>query len=77
MASGTDPINQNTFAAIDLGSNSFHMIIARLVDDELQVVCSNSRITFFANVLDVDEEDVFDTDMQGKLNISNEFQLQA
>lgn len=28
----------NSIAAIDLGSNSFHMIVARLVDDQLQVV---------------------------------------
>ena len=37
------PINDNTprpqeFAAVDLGSNSFHMVIARVVDGAMQII---------------------------------------
>ena len=31
------PTTPATIAAIDLGSNSFHMIVARTVDDQFQV----------------------------------------
>jgi len=34
----TQPSEENTLAAIDLGSNSFHMIIARMRDGHFQVV---------------------------------------
>lgn len=37
------PINENAprpqeFAAVDLGSNSFHMVIARVVDGAMQII---------------------------------------
>jgi exopolyphosphatase / guanosine-5'-triphosphate,3'-diphosphate pyrophosphatase len=34
----TSDSSSNTFAAIDLGSNSFHMVVARLVQDQLHIV---------------------------------------
>ncbi len=34
----TDPVPLETIAAVDLGSNSFHMIVARLSQGELQIV---------------------------------------
>jgi exopolyphosphatase/guanosine-5'-triphosphate,3'-diphosphate pyrophosphatase len=36
MTGSTEP--EASFAAIDLGSNSFHMVIARIADEELQIV---------------------------------------
>lgn len=32
------PPSQSTFAAVDLGSNSFHMVVAREVNGELQII---------------------------------------
>ena len=35
-----EPTNDSsdTFAAVDLGSNSFHMVVARLVDGQVQIL---------------------------------------
>ncbi|QDU67241.1 exopolyphosphatase [Engelhardtia mirabilis] len=38
MAPPPDRLPQPQYAAVDLGSNSFHMLIARVVDDELLIV---------------------------------------
>src|SRR4029079_5482925 len=32
------PAASDTFAAVDLGSNSFHMVVARLVQDQLHII---------------------------------------
>ncbi len=36
--SSADTSNANYMAAVDLGSNSFHMVIARVVDGALQLL---------------------------------------
>lgn len=50
-------------AAIDLGSNSFHMVIARIVDDELQVVDRIKDMVRLAAGLD-EETNELDLDSQ-------------
>ncbi|MCF1868762.1 exopolyphosphatase, partial [Klebsiella pneumoniae] len=43
-------------AAIDLGSNSFHMIIARVVNGALQVLSRLKQRVYLADGLDDDNE---------------------
>lgn len=40
------------FAAIDLGSNSFHMVIARVVDGALQVLSRLKQRVHLADAID-------------------------
>ena len=42
------------FAAIDLGSNSFHMVIARVVDGALQVLSRLKQRVHLADAIDSD-----------------------
>lgn len=51
------PINDNTprpqeFAAVDLGSNSFHMVIARVVDGAMQIIGRLKQRVHLADGLD-------------------------
>ena len=51
------PINDNTprpqeFAAVDLGSNSFHMVIAREVDGAMQIIGRLKQRVHLADGLD-------------------------
>lgn len=51
------PINENTprpqeFAAVDLGSNSFHMVIARVVDGAMQIIGRLKQRVHLADGLD-------------------------
>lgn len=51
------PINDNTprpqeFAAVDLGSNSFHMVIARVVDGAMQIIGRLKQRVLLADGLD-------------------------
>jgi len=48
----SDGSNRETIAAVDLGSNSFHMIVARLRDDQLQVIDKLREPVRFAAGLD-------------------------
>jgi exopolyphosphatase/guanosine-5'-triphosphate,3'-diphosphate pyrophosphatase len=48
----SDVSNRETIAAVDLGSNSFHMIVARLHDDQLQVIDKLREPVRFAAGLD-------------------------
>ena len=53
------PINDNTprpqeFAAVDLGSNSFHMVIARVVDGAMQIIGRLKQRVHLADGLDAD-----------------------
>ncbi len=51
------PINDNAprpqeFAAVDLGSNSFHMVIARVVDGAMQIIGRLKQRVHLADGLD-------------------------
>jgi exopolyphosphatase/guanosine-5'-triphosphate,3'-diphosphate pyrophosphatase len=51
------PINEKTarpqeFAAVDLGSNSFHMVIARVVDGAMQIIGRLKQRVHLADGLD-------------------------
>ncbi|MDU4347475.1 MAG: exopolyphosphatase, partial [Klebsiella michiganensis] len=51
------PINENAprpqeFAAVDLGSNSFHMVIARVVDGAMQIIGRLKQRVHLADGLD-------------------------
>lgn len=53
------PIHQHTprpqeFAAVDLGSNSFHMVIARVVDGAMQIIGRLKQRVHLADGLDTD-----------------------
>lgn len=49
------PANQDTVAAIDLGSNSFHMLLARLLEHETRVVDRVREVVRLASGLDDQE----------------------
>ena len=44
----------DTVAAIDLGSNSFHMIVARIVNQQLDIIDRHKEIVRLAEGLDAD-----------------------
>ena len=48
----SDHSNQDLFAAIDLGSNSFHMIIAREVHGQMQVIDKHKEMVRLRSGLD-------------------------
>jgi len=47
-----DSSNNDLFAAIDLGSNSFHMIIAREVHGQMQVIDKHKEMVRLRSGLD-------------------------
>ncbi|WNC68336.1 guanosine-5'-triphosphate,3'-diphosphate pyrophosphatase [Thalassotalea nanhaiensis] len=54
MSASVPSCSQPLYAVIDLGSNSFHMLITRLVADSVQVVDKVKRKVRLASGLDVD-----------------------
>lgn len=60
-------MQHNTLAAIDLGSNSFHMLVARLVDGRLQVIDRLKERVRLAEGIDVDKN-ISDAAMQRGLD---------
>ena len=52
--------NAREIAAIDLGSNSFHMVVAKVVDQDLQLISRHKQRVRLAAVFDeqkiLDEE---------------------
>jgi len=48
----TSPAEQNLYAAIDLGSNSFHMIIAREVHGKMQIIDKHKEMVRLRSGLD-------------------------
>ncbi len=52
MTETTAEPNQNIYAAIDLGSNSFHMVIAREVHGQLQIIDKHKEMIRLRSGLD-------------------------
>lgn len=52
MTTATTPSNDDLFAAIDLGSNSFHMIISRDVHGQMQVIDKHKEMVRLRSGLD-------------------------
>ncbi len=46
------PENKELYAAVDLGSNSFHMIVAEMIDNQLHVIDRHKDMVRLANGLD-------------------------
>ncbi|MBC6428285.1 MAG: exopolyphosphatase [Cellvibrionales bacterium] len=54
MQKQKSPPDRQTIAAIDLGSNSFHLSLVRVVDGTLQPLVTDKRMVRFAEGLDAD-----------------------
>jgi len=61
-----------TYAAVDLGSNSFHMIVAEYSDDRIQIIDRIRKMVRLASGLD-DNDNLSDKSMNNALDCLQEF----
>lgn len=64
--------SQNTLAAIDLGSNSFHLVVARLTNGTLQPLVQDKQLVRLADGLD-DNQELSEEAMERGLNVLRSF----